>query len=140
MSLVWFGDVSKRSGAKILQKKGSRVRGVWPLLWLLQLLSWMLAPLMRRSTPSFREDSRKRRGSYQQQRLLRPMHMSSSGVTVTLTPRGEGAPLVTIHNGLQTTSVYGIAAARVHLRSHGLEKDDPLMEWLWALQEPEAGA
>lgn len=140
MSLVWFGDVSKRSGARILRKKHSAVRGVWPVLWLLQLLSWLLAPLMRPSTRSSREGSRKLRGSYQQQRLLRPMHMSSSGVTVTITPRGESAPLVTIHNGLQTTSVYGIAAARVHLRSHGLEKDDPLMEWLWALQEPEAGA
>lgn len=140
MSLVWFGEVSKRSGAKILRGKHSKACGVWPLLWLLQLLSWLLAPLMRPSTRSSREGSRRRRGNYQQQRMLRPMHMSSSGVTVTITPRELSAPLVTIHNGLQTTSVYGIAAARVHLRSQGLEKDDPLMEWLWALQEPEAGA
>jgi hypothetical protein len=60
--------------------------------------------------------------------------MSSGRVTVTVNPRPDRSSLVTIHDGMRTVSVYGIGAAVTHLEAHGLEPDDPLLEWLWALR------
>jgi hypothetical protein len=139
MSLVWFGDVWKRSGGKLTRTRRSNLRGAWPLLWSLQLISWLLAPLLWNSTPRSTAALLKRRGSSvtswkHRPYYLRPAHMSSGGVTVTVNPRPDRATLVTIHDGVRTISVYGIGAALTHLEAHGLERNDPLLEWLWALR------
>ena len=145
MSLVWFGEVWKRSGGTLSAKRASRVHGVWLLRWCLQLISWTLVPLLWSSTPPSTAASRKRRGSsvtswrrnWRKQMggaELKPQWLSSNGVTVTVTPRWMQPHLVTIHDGVRTCSVYGLAAARVELEARGVEADDLLMEWLWGLQ------
>ena len=144
MSLVWFGELSKRSGLMLSRRKASAASGVWLLHWGLLLISWLITLLSLRCIQPFNAVFRKRRGRFAascQQRStqwmdahLKPAWLSSSGVTVTVTPRQGQPHLVTIHQGKQTCSVYGLSAARVELAARGIEHDDLLMEWLWGLE------
>lgn len=62
---------------------------------------------------------------------------SQRGLKITFTerPLAHQPPVVTATVGQKSISAYTVLEVKNFLLEQGVEADEPVMEWLWALQE-----
>lgn len=140
MGTAWFGPVSRPSGTF----SSPTSHWIRPLAWvqcsLLLLSSFVLGLLLWSSTPSVGGPFKKLRGSWKNKFRSLPMNTQSwsqRGLKVTITerPLANQPPVVTATVGHQSISAYTVLEVKNFLLEQGVEADEPVMEWLWALQE-----
>jgi len=135
VSLVWFGDVSRRSGRTATRTKRSTVRSAWRRYWLWWLSLWLAERLLQSFTLFQRVRSWKRRGRSTRRSIVKRENWSQRGLVIQVVHRTGMGPVISATYGNSSGSFYAIREVKDWLLSLGLEPDEPVMEWLWSLQE-----
>jgi hypothetical protein len=135
MSLVWFGDASRRSGRTASLAKASTAPRACrqSLLWWLTL--WLLQHLLQSCIRLQRVRLRRPRGRSERRRRVRRENWTQRGLQVQVVYRSGMGPVISATYGNSSGSFYAIADLKDWLLSQGLPSDEPVLEWLWALEE-----
>lgn len=134
MSLAWFGAVSRPSGQTSTVMKRWNRSGVWPLLLALRLIGCLSSALLWNSTPRSTGPSGKQRGRSARRQRVKRENWSQRGLVIQVVHRAGMGPVISATYGNSSGSFYGVSELKDWLLALGMEADEPVMEWLWALE------
>ncbi len=135
MSLVWFGDVSKRSGPMSTRTKCWTAIPVWQQPWLWWLALWLAALLLQSYTLLRRVHSWRQRVKSKRSLSVGNRIWSQRGLAIQIAQRQGMAPVVSVSYGNVASSFYTPQAAKDWLLELGMDPKEPVFEWLWAMEE-----
>lgn len=134
MSLVWFGDVSKPSGPMSSRTRHWMAISVWQQPWLWWLALWLIARLLQSYTLLRRVHSWKQRVKFKRSLSVPKRNWSQRGLAIQIARRHGMAPVVSVTYGKAASSFYTPQAARDWLLELGMNPQEPVLEWLWAIE------
>ncbi len=135
MSLVWFGDVSRRSGPTSTRTKHWMAIPAWQQPWLWWLALWLAALLLQSYTLLRRVHSWRQRVKSKRSLSVPNQIWSQRGLAIQIAQRRGMAPVVSVSYGNVASSFYTPQAAKDWLLELGMDPQEPALEWLWAMEE-----
>lgn len=134
MSLVWFGDVSRRSGRTPSKTNSSTATRGWRRHWLWWLSLWLAEHLLQSYTLYQRVHSWRQRVRSRRRPPVKRDNWSQRGLRIQVVHRQGMPPVISATCGAVSSSFYEPSEVKDWLLSLGMEPDEPVMEWLWALE------